>query len=207
MAELGRRILFRACLEMARWPGDPIVAVNVSAVQLRNARLVEEVKDALRISGLTATRLEIELTETADLASEDHAPAIVEAIRALGVGVALDDFGTRYSSLSLVQRLALTRLKIDKSFVRTINSTRRSLGIAQAVMNLASTYDLAVTAEGVETREQMRALAGIGCRHMQGYLFGRPYPIEVWWEKMARTQLPRGRNLASGAVTPLIHVS
>ncbi|WP_102959212.1 putative bifunctional diguanylate cyclase/phosphodiesterase [Mangrovicella endophytica] len=177
MVEIGAWVLREACRQAKSWPNEATVAVNVSATQLRDTNFVGTVREALASSGLPADRLELEITETAVLDSIELASKTLKQLRSIGVLIALDDFGTGFSSLSLVQNLPLTRIKIDQSFVRAIDDTRRSVAVIRAVVSLCKGFDLATTAEGVETEEQRRVLVEHGCQDLQGYLIGRPQPM------------------------------
>ena len=176
MPEIGAWILAEACREAMAWPAHLTVAVNVSATQLRSAQFIDAVERALAESGLPPHRLEIEITETAVLQNRELALSLLRRLRVLGVMIALDDFGTGYSSLSFVHTFPLTRLKIDRSFVRGLGHDPQSAAIVRAIIGLSRSLGLAVTAEGVETEDQRRLLAKERGLDMQGYLFGRPEP-------------------------------
>ncbi|MDE2574764.1 MAG: EAL domain-containing protein [Rhodospirillales bacterium] len=173
---LGEWILHAACAEAARWPSPIRVAVNLSAVQVANGQLVEVVSGALRATGLAPHRLELEITETMVLADTEAVHLTLAALRELGVHISLDDFGTGYSSLSYLRKLPFDRIKIDRSFIRDLGEERESTAIVGAIVGLARTLGLTVTAEGVETEDQSRILTELGCTDMQGYHFGRPEP-------------------------------
>ena len=183
---IGEWVLRAACREAASWQGGLQgglqVAVNVSAVQFRRGNLESLVRDVLEETGIEAARLELELTEGVLIEDAAHARAVLEALKSLGVRISLDDFGTGYSSLSYLEAFPLDRIKIDRSFVAGIGRTERSLAIVRAVIGLAHGLNLPVLAEGVETEEQLAALVREGCDEMQGYLIGRPRPIEHYRE-------------------------
>ena len=174
MPELGAWVLAEACREAVRWPAHLTVSVNVSATQLRSTCFIRTVERALAESGLAPHRLEIEITETAVLENRDLTLGLLRQLRGLGVMIALDDFGTGYSSLSFVHTFPLTRLKIDRSFVRGLGQDPQSTAIVRAIIGLSRSLGLAVTAEGVETEEQRRLLVRERGLDLQGYLFGRP---------------------------------
>lgn len=176
MPELGAWVLAEACREAVRWPAHLTLAVNVSATQLRSTCFIRTVEKALAESGLAPHRLEIEITETAVLENRDLTLGLLGRLRGLGVMIALDDFGTGYSSLSFVHTFPLTRLKIDRSFVRGLGQDLQSTAIVRAIIGLSRSLGLAVTAEGVETEEQYRLLARERGLDLQGFLFGRPEP-------------------------------
>ncbi|WP_342151754.1 EAL domain-containing protein [Methylorubrum sp. SB2] len=174
MPEIGAWVLMEACREAAGWPAGLSVAINVSATQLRDPRFTETVERALASSGLPAARLEIEITETAVLENRELALALLQRVAALGVRIALDDFGTGYSSLSFVHSFPLSRIKIDRSFVKGLGQDPQSTAIVRAILGLSRSLGLAVTAEGVETEAQRLILVKERCPDLQGFLFGRP---------------------------------
>ncbi|MFC3457919.1 putative bifunctional diguanylate cyclase/phosphodiesterase [Massilia haematophila] len=180
---LGKLVLAESCRVLARWARDErlrelTLAVNVSAQQLREADFVGSVMDALHDSGADPRRLCLELTESVFAENVEDVSAKMNALRAHGIRFALDDFGTGYSSLSYLRRFPLAELKVDRSFVKDLPGDAHAGAIVEAILALARTLDLTVVAEGVETREQRDFLAGHGCQVLQGYLLGRPIPIE-----------------------------
>ena len=170
---LGEWVLAEACAAARRWPIDT-VAVNISAIQLRNPGFVERVINIVAASGLAPSRLELEITETSFLDNIDQCAASFAALRAHGIRIALDDFGTGYSSLSHLKLFDVDRLKIDRSFVHAIRHVGDKSPIIRAIVELAKASAIQVTAEGVETVEQEQFLAAIGCDMLQGYLLSRP---------------------------------
>jgi diguanylate cyclase (GGDEF)-like protein/PAS domain S-box-containing protein len=180
---LGDWVLETACAQLAIWAGrkeaaDLLISVNISARQFRQPEFVERVLSALDRTGADPQRLTLELTETMLLNDVEDTITKMTALKARGLRFALDDFGTGYSSLSYLKRLPLDQLKIDRSFVRDILLDISSGAIAQAVISLGRAMGLSVIAEGVETEEQRDFLARLGCHAYQGYLFGRPLPLE-----------------------------
>jgi diguanylate cyclase (GGDEF)-like protein len=174
---LGEWVLNQACAEATCWPDDIKVAVNVSPVQFRSQAFALKVAMALATSGLPARRLELEITEAVLIRDDEAALEMLHHLRGLGVRIALDDFGTGYSSLSYLQRFPFDKIKIDRSFVQDIAEPGGgSACIVQAVVNIAAARNIATTAEGVETREQLDALRAFECTEMQGYLFSPPLP-------------------------------
>jgi diguanylate cyclase (GGDEF)-like protein len=171
---LGEWILSSACRTAAAWPDHIRLAVNLSAVQFRSGNLVEVVRDAIARSGLPATRLELEITESVLLQKDHGSLAVLHDLAALGVHIVLDDFGTGYSSLSYLQMFPFSKIKIDRSFVADMSSRSDCAAIVCTVLNLAKALDMGTTAEGVETWEQVDLLRAAGCREAQGWLFGRP---------------------------------
>ncbi len=180
---LGRWVMKTACRQLAAWAARPEMAhlsisVNVSARQFRLPNFVQEVLAILDATGANPKRLKLELTESLLLDNMKDIIAKMNALKGRGVCFSLDDFGTGYSSLSYLKRLPLDELKIDQGFVEDILTNPNDAAIARMVVALAQSMGLAVIAEGVETQAQCDALAGLGCHAYQGYLFGRPLPIE-----------------------------
>jgi diguanylate cyclase (GGDEF)-like protein len=174
--QLGEWVLKTACAEAATWPDDIRLAVNVSPVQFRSGTLALRIVGALAASGLSASRLELEITEAVLIRDDEAALAILHQLRAIGVRIALDDFGTGYSSLSYLQRFPFDKIKIDRCFVNDIAEPDGSSSIVQAVVNIAAARHMTTTAEGVETQQQMELLRALGCVEMQGYLFSPARP-------------------------------
>ncbi|KAA2238185.1 putative bifunctional diguanylate cyclase/phosphodiesterase [Salinarimonas soli] len=172
---LGEWVLRRAFTDGKRWPGLRI-AVNVSPIQFRHRDFVAKVVDALEETGFDATRLELELTEGVVVEDADAAEAAMMELRALGVHLALDDFGTGYSSLIYLRRFAFDKIKIDRSFLESMEATGESAILVHSIVHLGRALGLTVTAEGVETKEQHRFLQALGCHQLQGFLFSRPIP-------------------------------
>ena len=170
--ELGTWVLKRACREALRWP-HLTLSVNVSPTQFRRARFVERLVESVSETGFPLTRLELEVVETAFFEDPASAEAQLRHLRSFGIGLALDDFGIGYSSLSYLRRMPFTKLKIDKSFIDDV-TMMHSAAIVHAVIALARAIGLKVTAEGVETKEQQNFLRIAGCHYLQGYLFSKP---------------------------------
>ncbi|MDC9822205.1 EAL domain-containing protein [Devosia sp. ZB163] len=177
ISEISRWVLATASAECRNWPEEVSVSVNISARDFRNADVAAMVKGALSSSGLAPDRLEIEVTETALIEERTAATKILQKLARQGIGIALDDFGTGYSSLSYLQALPFTKLKIDRSFVMDIVDNPRSLKLLSNVAQLGKDINLTVTAEGVETEEQLNLIAEHSkVDQIQGYLFGVPLP-------------------------------
>ena len=174
--QLGEWVLTTACMEAATWPDHIKLAVNVSPVQFRSDTLALKVVAALAASGLSANRLELEITEAVLIRDDDAALTILHQLRALGIRIALDDFGTGYSSLSYLQRFPFDKIKIDRCFIKDIAESSGAPCIVQAVVSIATTRHITTTAEGVETEQQREILRGLGCTEMQGYLFSPAKP-------------------------------
>ncbi len=173
---LGEIVLRKACMEAASWPQDIAVAVNLSPVQFKNPSLVTSVKAALQASGLSADRLELEITESVLLQNSEATLAVLHELRGFGVRISLDDFGTGYSSLSYLRSFPFDKIKIDRSFVMDLATRDESMAIVRAVTGLGKSLGIVTTAEGVETDQQFDLLRREGCTQAQGYLFSPPRP-------------------------------
>jgi diguanylate cyclase (GGDEF)-like protein len=179
---LGEWVLRRACRDAAAWPAHVKVSINLSPVQFERGDLVTAVVGALSQAQLSADRLELEVTESLLLHHNDETLGILHRLQELGAAIALDDFGTGYSSLSYLQRFPFDKIKIDRTFVAELTQRPDCLAIVSAVTGLARCLDMATTAEGVETAEQLALLRAAGCREAQGFLLGRPQPVgEIVW--------------------------
>ena len=173
---IGKWVLRQACKDAAGWPDSLSVAVNVSPVQFKDADLCQTVSDALASAGLSADRLELEITETTLLQDRASALESVRKLRALGVRIALDDFGAGHSSLRDLRSFPFDKIKIDGCFVHDLLSKHDSRAIIQAVVQLAGNLGIKTTAEGVETQGELDYLKRVGCTEAQGYLFSKPVP-------------------------------
>jgi diguanylate cyclase (GGDEF)-like protein/PAS domain S-box-containing protein len=174
--KLGEWVLRTACRDAARW-STACVAVNLSPAQFKNPDLVATVTSALGDSGLPASRLELEITESVLLQNSEATRGILHELRALGLKISLDDFGTGYSSLSYLRSFPFDKIKIDRSFVSELASSNDSLAIVRAVTGLGKSLGIVTTAEGVETDAQLEMLSREGCDQAQGYLISKPRPI------------------------------
>jgi diguanylate cyclase len=181
---LGEWALRRACTEAKLWP-DVKVAINVSPIQFRQKDFVATVNRVLSETGTDAQRVELELTEGVVIADADLAEHAIVDLRALGVRMVLDDFGTGYSSLIYLRRFAFDKIKIDRSFMESMEFSGESAIIIRSIVDLGRSLGLTVTAEGVETEEQARFLQTLGCDELQGYLFGRPVPATEIEQRLA----------------------
>src|SRR5580693_1400417 len=175
---LGEWVLRKACMDAAAWPSKLSVAVNLSAAQFRNPMLALSVVSALGQSGLSASRLELEITETVLLQDDRAVLDTLHQIRDLGVRICMDDFGTGYSSLSYLRSFPFDKIKIDRSFVSELGKENDCVAIIRAVTRLGSSLGIVTTAEGVETEQQLEILRAEGCVQVQGYLFSRPKPLK-----------------------------
>ena len=179
IVEIGRLVLRKACIECARWPNDVRVAVNLSAIQFRRDDMANTIREALQAANLAADRLEIEITESAFLDDSEITRLWLDQLRDLGVRISLDDFGTGYSSLSYLHSFPLNKVKIDRSFLQGLQASSRSLSLLYGVARLSAELDLAVTVEGVETREQLALIARErSITEVQGYYIGSAVPDE-----------------------------
>ncbi|MBV9556333.1 MAG: GGDEF domain-containing protein [Pseudolabrys sp.] len=177
MDQLGLFVLRRALNEAKRWPGL-YISVNLSPVQARDRGIVDQVRDALAESGVAPSRLMLEITEGVLIENPDEMVRRIESLRALGVKIALDDFGSGYSSLGYLQRFPFDKLKIDRSFVTALGRSSNAGVILQAIVALGRALGVTVLVEGVETEEQRVLLRLAGCDEMQGYLFAKPAPAK-----------------------------
>ena len=186
---IGTWVLATACAQLRVWASQAgfetlTVSVNVSARQFRQDDFVQQVQSIVHSSGANPALLKLELTESLMVNNVEDTVAKMEALHAQGIAFSLDDFGTGYSSLSYLQRLPLKQLKIDQSFVRDLLVDSKDAAIAQTVIHLAQNLGLSVIAEGVETRAQRDFLEHIGCHAYQGYLFGRPVPLQDFEQRL-----------------------
>jgi diguanylate cyclase len=182
--QLGEWVIRRACLDAAKW--NVTVACNVSAIQFRQQDFVQSVSNALADTNFDPARLELELTESIVVADADQAEASMMDLRAMGIKLALDDFGTGYSSLIYLRRFAFDKIKLDKSFLDSLEDTGESAILVHSVVHLGRALGLTVTAEGVETPEQQRFLQAVGCHLLQGYLFSKPVTAALMDEMLKK---------------------
>jgi len=176
IVDLGRWILRKACMECMQWPEAVSIAVNFSPQQFHQRDVLSEIRYALEVSGLSANRLEIEITESSLLRNTQLTHDVLSQLRALGVRISLDDFGTGYSSLSYLHNFPLQKVKIDRSFLEGID-TDRPLTLLRGVARLSADLGMSVVVEGIETNEQLELINAEGTvTEAQGYLFSRPVP-------------------------------
>jgi diguanylate cyclase (GGDEF)-like protein len=190
---LGEWVLRTACAEAVGWPDEMRVAVNVSAVQFRHAQVAEMVCSALVSSGLPARRLEIEITESVLMQDGADVTDALHRLRAIGVRTSLDDFGTGYSSLSYLRRFPFHKLKVDRSFIQAL-ADPGTRSIVRAIVSLGHGLGMTVTAEGVETVDQLERVRKEGCNEVQGYLYSKPLPASQFRAFIAAG---RGSELAA----------
>jgi EAL domain-containing protein (putative c-di-GMP-specific phosphodiesterase class I) len=178
--ELGAWVLRRACADAAGWPRGLRVAVNLSPVQFTKPTLLDNVQVALKEAGLAPNRLELEITESVLMQDSETTLALLHRLRSQGTRIAMDDFGTGFSSLSYLRRFPFDKIKIDRSFVKAMSEDEDegSTAIIRAIIGLGKALKIKVLAEGVETNEQLDVLRSEGCDELQGYLFSEPKPLD-----------------------------
>lgn len=174
IGDIGKWILIRACLDAVQFPSTTYIAVNVSPKQFQSGQLFDDVVNALRISGLSPDRLELELTETAIVDDTKLIAETLQKLRAIGVKVAVDDFGTGFSSLSYLKDYPLDRIKIDRSFVITAENDNNAMAILRGLAVIAAEMGVSILAEGVETDAQLSLVRTLRCDAVQGFLLGKP---------------------------------
>jgi EAL domain-containing protein (putative c-di-GMP-specific phosphodiesterase class I) len=198
---LGEWVLRRACMDGRNWP-EVTVAVNVSPLQFRRPDFVEVVQRILNETGFDPKRLELELTESTLLGNVEGAENAMRRLKSLGLKIALDDFGTGYSSLLYLRTFPFDKLKIDRSFVNSIESAADAAAIVHAIISLGRGLGMKVTAEGVENANQQLFLRAAGAHAMQGFLFGRPVDAADITRRLAvqaRANAPRPRRQAAAS--------
>jgi EAL domain-containing protein (putative c-di-GMP-specific phosphodiesterase class I)/GGDEF domain-containing protein len=178
ISKLGAWALAEACRTAANWPQHLTVAVNVSPEQFQGGTLLTDVHNALELASFPAYRLEVEITESTMMQDVELVSSQISALKELGCGIVLDDFGTGFSSLSYLWKYPFSKIKIDRSFISAINQQPRVHGMLGSIMQLGKNLGLKVTAEGIETAEQARLMQDFKCDYLQGYLSGRPVPSE-----------------------------
>jgi EAL domain-containing protein (putative c-di-GMP-specific phosphodiesterase class I) len=182
--EVGRWALHKAIEDYLRWRATNLsavrIAVNVSALQLRHRGFIAEIEQTIGIDAHAAAGLELEITESLIMEDVKHSIVSLQAIRAMGVTIAIDDFGTGFSSLSYLAKLPVDTLKIDRMFVNEMTAAPQGLALVSTIITLAHSLKLKVVAEGVETEEQSRLLRSLNCDEMQGFLFSKPVPREIF---------------------------
>jgi EAL domain-containing protein (putative c-di-GMP-specific phosphodiesterase class I) len=205
MIPLGEWVIREACRQAALWQldhGETIrLAVNLSATQFRHQNLLEVIRAALHEHRLDASCLEIELTESSVMTNPEESVGVLKQLRKMGVTVAVDDFGTGYSSLSYLRRFPIDKLKIDRSFVRDLASSRTDESIVRAIISLAHSVGLQVVAEGVESEEQLQCVRTLGCDQWQGYYCCESQPAEIFGAMLAEQS--HGRTAMVATLTRL----
>jgi diguanylate cyclase (GGDEF)-like protein len=178
MPAIGEWVIYEACKAAASWPEPITVALNISPKQITSPALPNIVSEALSRFKLPGNRIELEVTEGVFLGDNGSTLDVLKRLRALGVGIALDDFGTGYSSIGYLNKAVFHKLKIDGSFVREAGSRPENVAIIQSIVQLAKSFRMSITAEGVETAEDFERMRDLGCDTIQGYLFGKPLAYE-----------------------------
>jgi diguanylate cyclase (GGDEF)-like protein/PAS domain S-box-containing protein len=201
---IGEWVLRRACADAMLWPLQVRVAVNLSATQFRVGDLYSIVVSSLEAANLPASRLELEITETILMQDTELVAATLQRLRALGVRIVMDDFGTAYSSLAYLRSFPFDKIKIDQSFVRDVADQPDSLAIVRAAIGLGRDLAIATTAEGIETRRQLDRVRAEGCKEGQGYLISPPLPVEQVGELIVRWNAERAALFATGDGADLI---
>jgi predicted signal transduction protein with EAL and GGDEF domain len=194
IVEIGNYVLRKACMEAMTWPNDVCVAVNLSPIQFRRGNVVRAVWQALTSSGLAASRLQVEITESVLIQDTEATCATLARLRDLGVIISLDDFGTGYSSLSYLNTFPFNKLKIDRSFVLGIETSDRSRALLSGVARLSAELGLTVVVEGIETDDQLRLIRrDPHINEAQGFLFCRPTPARQIRDLLCGTTIRAGR--------------
>ncbi|QNN67815.1 EAL domain-containing protein [Sphingomonas lutea] len=178
MPAIGEWVIDEACRAAGTWPETVSVALNISPKQIVLPNLPNVVSEAIARYKLAANRLELEVTEGVFLGENGPTLDVLKRLRQLGVGIALDDFGTGYSSIGYLNKAIFHKLKIDGSFVREAGSRPENVAIIQSIVQLAKSFRMTITAEGVETAEDFERMRDLGCDIIQGYLFGKPLSYE-----------------------------
>jgi EAL domain-containing protein (putative c-di-GMP-specific phosphodiesterase class I)/CheY-like chemotaxis protein len=205
---IGEWVLKEACAQLRRWQQDGLadlrVAVNISGVQWRQNDMVEVIEAALRESGLAATSLELELTESVVMQNPTEAIRMLDRLNAMGVRLAIDDFGTGYSSLAYLKRFPLDCLKIDRAFIHDVTADADDALLTMAMINMAHNLKLTVVAEGVETEAQLNFLRSHGCDVVQGFHFSIPLSAQDCERFLREGTSLRGARPAASALTVLL---
>ena len=178
MPTIGEWVIEEACRAIATWPEPITIAINISPKQMAQPALPNLVSQALARHKVQANRLELEVTEGVFIGDSGATIDVLKRLRSLGVGIALDDFGTGYSSIGYLNKAVFHKLKIDGSFVREAGTRPENVAIIQSIVQLAKSFRMSVTAEGVETAQDFERMRDLGCDIIQGYLFGRPLSYE-----------------------------
>ncbi|PVB62972.1 EAL domain-containing protein [Labrenzia sp. 011] len=205
--DIGAWVLRTACLEAASWQTPLKIAVNIAQMQLSDGKFPKFVERTLKRSGLDPARLELEITETGIIADTSQALQIIHQLKRLGVGIVMDDYGTGYSSLATLQAFPFDKIKIDRDFVKDLGLNKQSEAIVKATIILAESLDIPVLAEGVETEEQLCFLAAQGCDEVQGFLFGRPMPVDKIRQLVAGPEANRSVDATAGKTDKIRFVS
>lgn len=183
-------VLLRACTDALSLPGTMYVSVNISPIEFRSGNLAQRVAAALAKSGLAASRLELEITENITLDNPQSALEIMRELKKIGVRLTVDDFGAGYASLGFLKTFPFDGMKLDRSYMHDFPHCRQAYSIVEGIIGLGKAFSLTVTAEGIETREQLEELKAIACQEGQGYYLGRPMPLRVFLQQLERPFTP-----------------
>jgi EAL domain-containing protein (putative c-di-GMP-specific phosphodiesterase class I) len=215
VGEIGEWVMREACAQAAKWPGKLTVAVNLSPIQFSNDLLPKIVENALTASGLEPERLELELTEGVFLQESSDTDAMFKALKDLKVRLALDDFGTGYSSLGYLRTAPFDKIKIDQSFVRGVTEPgSRNGALISAIVALANALDMDVTAEGIESLDQLELIRGLNVTYVQGYIYSQPiandkllekYESGEWFIEPSGPAVHRGDRLSMFRKVGIVH--
>ncbi len=200
---IGRWVLTAACAEAVLWDDPVTISVNLSPTQFAQPGIVDTVAEVLRRTSLPATRLELEITEGMLMHDTQNALRTLMALKALGVKIAMDDFGTGYSSLSYLRKFPFDKIKIDRSFISDMDDNAEAETIVHAIIAMSRSLRLDVTAEGVETQQQLTMLRAHGCMFAQGYLLGRPCPAGQLGQRGGMPHLAAGDHSLVRLLTPV----
>jgi predicted signal transduction protein with EAL and GGDEF domain len=213
MVPIGEWVLRQACAEASGWPERISLAINLSPAQFKSKVLVERVSESLAAAGLPASRLELEITESVLMQNTESTLAVLNNLRRIGARISMDDFGTGYSSLSYLRSFPFDKIKIERSFIRDLTKREGASAIVRAIAGLGGSLNLATTAEGVETQEQLAIVKAEGCTEVQGYLFSLPRPagdIPLILEAMdiysSSNEIPVGLSEAMIALDTALHL-
>lgn len=206
IVQIGAWVLDEVCRQIAEWSargfGEIPVAVNVSSVQVTRPDFADRVRECLERRNVSPTSVELELTESQALRGADEARAQMKSLRAIGVRFSIDDFGVGYSSLSYLHRLQVDAIKLDRSFVQSIDTDDGARRLVTAMIGVAQALGLNIVAEGVETEEQRAAVVAAGCPYMQGFYFSRPQPAP-WFDGLLAALPSSGDELRRLCVSTL----
>ncbi len=196
--EIGEWVLYAACSQLRQWQQQGLpdirMAVNISGRQLDRGDLHQVVADTLQQVGLPASALELEITESTIMENAEDVIDTLQSMKEMGVSLAIDDFGTGYSSLSYLRRFPIDLLKVDREFVKDVDTDRADADIVCAIITLAHALDVKVLAEGVETDQQRDFLHDQGCDYLQGYLYGKPMPASSFADSFLKQQHSTSRR-------------
>jgi diguanylate cyclase (GGDEF)-like protein/PAS domain S-box-containing protein len=205
IADISAWVLGEAARQMHAWQQQDLllehIAVNLSASDLRGPQLLKTIQDALHTAGLEPRHLEVEITESVLMSNPEESIAVLQQLRAMGLLISVDDFGSGYSSMNYLRRLPIDKLKIDHTFIKELTARADDASIVQAIVSMAHSLKLQVTAEGVETIEQLIYLKALGCDQYQGFLFSRPLPPAAFQKLIQHYHATNGRSSSESETT------